>query len=111
MTIDRVEIRRSDGGIETDTEITVCPEDDAEIRRVTLINRSGSSMTLEITSYAELSLAPHGADVMHPAFHNLFVRTEAVEDEGYLFGDATGRDRLDNLLGSFSGVLTEGQFG
>jgi cyclic beta-1,2-glucan synthetase len=95
MSIDRVEIRRSDRGVETETEIIVCPEDDAEIRRITLINRSGKSMPLEVTSYAELSLASHGADVMHPAFHKLFVRTEAVEEEGYLLAQRRTRDPED----------------
>jgi cyclic beta-1,2-glucan synthetase len=95
MTIDRVEIRRSDKGVETETEIIVCPEDDAEVRRVTLINRSGRSIPLEVTSYAELSLAPHGADVMHPSFHKLFVRTEAVEEEGYLLAHRRTRDPED----------------
>lgn len=95
MAIDRVEIRRSDRGVETETVIIVCPEDDAEIRRVTLINRSGRSIPLEVTSYAELSLAPHGADVMHPAFHKLFVRTEAIEEEGYLLAQRRTRDPED----------------
>lgn len=109
MTIDRVEIRRSDGGVETETEITVCPEDDAEIRRVTLINRSGKSMPLEFTSYAELSLAPHGADVMHPAFHNLFVRTEAVEDEGYLLAERRTRDPEDQPVWAGHSMIFESE--
>jgi len=95
MAIDRAEIRRSDRGIETETEIIVSPEDDVEIRRVRLINRSGKTIPLEITSYAELSLVPHGADVMHPAFHKLFVRTQAVEDEGYLLAHRRIRDPED----------------
>ncbi len=36
---------------------------------------------IELTSYAEVVLAPPAADVAHPAFSNLFVQTEIVRDE------------------------------
>ncbi|MDT8365412.1 MAG: glucoamylase family protein [bacterium] len=107
MTLDRIEIRRSDRGIETETEIIVCPEDDAEIRRVTLINRSGKTIPLEVTSFAELSLAPHGADVMHPAFHKLFVRTEAIEEEGYLLAQRRTRDPEDQPVWAGHSMIFE----
>lgn len=75
--LDHVDIRRSDDGIETETIIIVAPEDNAEIRRIRLINRSDYRRELEITSYIELALAPHNADRQHPAFSKLFVQTEA----------------------------------
>ena len=75
---DRAEIRRTDDGIETETVIVVAPEDDIEIRRVTLINRSTWARDLEVTSYLELALAPHNADRQHPAFNKLFIETEAI---------------------------------
>ena len=61
-------------------EVTVSPEDDAEIRRITLINQGSRARTLELTSAAELSLAPHDADRAHPAFNKLFIQTEARPD-------------------------------
>jgi cyclic beta-1,2-glucan synthetase len=81
FALDRAVFRRVDGGIHTVTEVVVSPEDDVEIRRITLINRSIRTRRLELTSYVELSLAPHGADLQHPAFNKLFVATEAVTDE------------------------------
>ena len=33
---------------------------------------------IELTSYAELVLAPPAADAAHPAFSNLFVQTEFI---------------------------------
>lgn len=81
---DRVEFRRSDGGVVTETEILVSPEDDAEIRRIRLVNRSGRRKKVEVTSYAELALAPHNADRQHPAFSKLFVGTEAPAGKGAL---------------------------
>ncbi len=109
MTIDRVEIRRSDGGVETETEIIVCPEDDAELRRVALINRSGKSIPLEVTSYTELALAAHGADVMHPAFHKLFVSTEAIEEEGFLLAHRRTRDPEDQPVWAGHSMVFESE--
>lgn len=74
----RVEFERRDHGIGTVTEVAVSVEDAAELRRVTLTNYSNRPRTLDVTSYAELALAPHAADVAHPAFSKMFVRTEAV---------------------------------
>ena len=36
--------------------------------------------TIEVTSYAEVVLAPPAADALHPAFSNLFVQTEILPD-------------------------------
>ena len=74
----RVEFRRRDHNIETYTEVVVSPEDDIELRRVRITNRSRVTRTLELTSYAEVVLAPAAADMMQPAFGNLFVQTEII---------------------------------
>ena len=60
--------------------IVVSAEDDAEIRRVSLTNLGSRSREIELTSYAEIALAPQAADVAHPAFQNLFVQTEFVPE-------------------------------
>jgi cyclic beta-1,2-glucan synthetase len=77
---DRAEIRRRDGSIRTTLDVVVSPEDDAEVRRVTLTNLGTRAHEVEITSYAEVVLAPPGADAAHPVFSSLFVQTEAVPD-------------------------------
>lgn len=66
------------GDLEVRTEICVSPEDDVELRRVTLINHSRASRSIELTSYAEVVLTVPGADAAHPVFSNLFVQTEFV---------------------------------
>ncbi len=76
----RAEYRRRDRDIETHTEITVSPEDDVEIRRVTLTNLSPKDRHIELTSYAEVVLAPLNADLAHRSFSNLFVQTEILPD-------------------------------
>lgn len=76
----RAEYRRRDHSIETHTEITVSPEDDVEIRSVTLANLSPRPRHIEVTSYAEVVLAPLNADLSHRAFSNLFVQTEILPE-------------------------------
>ena len=74
----RAEFRRRDNDFETHTEIVVSPEDDIELRRLRITNRSRTRRTIDVTSYAEVVLAPPAADALHPAFSNLFVQTEIV---------------------------------
>ena len=76
FTPDKAEFRRRSGPCETITEIVISAEDDAEVRRVTLVNTSRKSCRLELTSYLELALAPHRTDRAHPAFNKLFIETE-----------------------------------
>ncbi len=72
----RAEYHRRDFEIDCATEIVVSPEDDVEVRRITLSNRSTRARTIELTSYQEVVLAPQIAELMQPAFSNLFVQTE-----------------------------------
>ncbi|AJA47338.1 protein NdvB [Clostridium pasteurianum DSM 525 = ATCC 6013] len=80
FALDKVEFKRSDGDVETRTEIAVSNEDNAEIRRITLKNNGNNEKVIELISYSEITLAPRNADEVHPAFSNLFIRTEFVED-------------------------------
>ncbi len=75
----RAEFRRTDFALETHTEIVVSPEDDIELRRIHITNRSRKKRIIEITSYAEVVLVPALAEEMHPAFSNLFVETAIDE--------------------------------
>ncbi len=68
----------SEQNFETHTEIVVSSEDDVEMRRVHISNRSRRKRWLEVTSYAEVVLAAPAADAAHPAFSNLFVQTEIL---------------------------------
>ncbi|GAC1420463.1 MAG: glucoamylase family protein [Flavisolibacter sp.] len=74
----RAEFRRRDYLLETHMEIVVSPEDDVELRRVHITNRSRKKRFIEITSYAEVVLASPASDIAHPAFSNLFVQTEII---------------------------------
>ena len=72
------EFRRRDFDIDTHTIIVVSPEDDIELRRVQLTNRTRTKRIIDITSYAEVVLTLNADDLAHPAFSNLFVQTEII---------------------------------
>jgi len=91
FTLARAEFRRRDVGIDSHVEIAVSPEDDVEVRRVHLTNVSRRPRTIEVTTYAEVVIAPSQSDEAHPAFSNLFVRTEPLDDGSALL--ATRRAR------------------
>ena len=75
---DRARFNRVDGTIESTLEVVVSAEDSAETRRLTLINKGAGEREIEVTSYAEIVLAPPQADAAHPTFSKLFVETEFV---------------------------------
>ena len=76
----RAEFRRRDADCETYTEMVVSPEDHIEMRRMRITNHSSKRQLFELTSYCEVVLAPASSDASHPAFSNLFVQTEILED-------------------------------
>ena len=55
---DRAEFIRDDGSVTTTVDVIVSAEDDAEVRRVSMTNSGDRARDIEITSYAELVLAP-----------------------------------------------------
>ncbi len=88
---DRIGIHRRDEAIATAMDVIVSPEDDGELRRVTVKNLGARPRVIELTSYAEIVLTSPDADRAHPAFQNLFVQTELVSPYGALL--ATRRPR------------------
>ncbi len=93
----RAEFRRRDQGIDTHTEIVVSPEDDIELRRVSMTNRSHIRRTIEVTSYAEVVLAVPAADATHPAFSNLFVQTEILAEHRAILCTRRARSRDEQV--------------
>ncbi|HEX6185049.1 MAG TPA: glucoamylase family protein [Pyrinomonadaceae bacterium] len=106
---DKVDFRRTDAGLLTHTEIIVSPEDNAEVRQVSLTNQSTRVREVELTSYAEVVLAPHAADVAHPAFSNLFIETEFVAVENALLARRRPRSSKDEPAYAVHVVVTDGE--
>jgi cyclic beta-1,2-glucan synthetase len=72
---DKADFWRRDFGIVTHMEVIVSAEDNAEMRSISVANYSNRAREIELTSYAEIVLAPRADDVAHPAFSNLFIET------------------------------------
>ncbi|WP_246022363.1 GH36-type glycosyl hydrolase domain-containing protein [Pararhodobacter zhoushanensis] len=88
------EFTHKDAGLTTTTEVVVSAEDDSEARRVTLTNTGHQAREIDLTSYAELVLAPQAADLAHPAFSKMFVVTDHFPELGAII--ATRRPRSGN---------------
>jgi cellobiose phosphorylase len=104
----RAEFRRSDLDLDSHTEIVVSPEDDIEVRRLHLTNRARASKSVEITSYAEIVLAPAAADALHPAFSNLFVQTELVPDRHSIVATRRPRSLEERVPWMFHSMAVHG---
>jgi cyclic beta-1,2-glucan synthetase len=98
FSADRVSFSRRDDDVETYTEIAVVSEDAAEVRRVTVINRSSAAKEIELTSYGEIVLAPQANDRAHPAFGNLFVETEWLEKNSAILASRRPRSNEDQAI-------------
>jgi len=72
---DRVLFKSKSDELETTTTVLVSPEDDTELRTVTLYNLGKSTIIYEVISCFEVALAEARADEAHPAFSNLFIET------------------------------------
>ena len=92
----RAEFRQHHAGLEVHVEMCVSPEDDIELRRLTITNRSSVTRIIEVTTYAEVVLAPQAADAAHPAFSNLFVQTEFLPDSSALLCTRRARAAEEN---------------
>jgi len=108
---ERAEFHRSDGAITTTLEVLVSPEDDAEMRRVSVTNLGARAREVEVTSYAELVLAPPAADAAHPAFSSLFVHTESIPARDVLLATRRVRAPTEPSVWAAHIVVVEGQPG
>ncbi|MFO7632442.1 MAG: glucoamylase family protein, partial [Caldilinea sp.] len=76
----KAEFRRTDHAIALTMEVAVAPDDDVEIRRITLHNQSERPRRLALTSYAEVVMSASSADQRHPAFNKLFIESEHLPE-------------------------------
>ena len=106
---DRVEFVRRDRALTTALEVVVSPEDDVEVRRVTITNLGARSHDIQVTSYAELCLASQAADVAHPAFSNLFVQTEFVPEAGALLATRRTQSQQESAVWAAQVVTVNGE--
>jgi cyclic beta-1,2-glucan synthetase len=84
FTIERATFQRKEDEIGTQLDVAVSPEDDVEVRRLTVTNHGDRARELEVTSYAEIVLAPSADDLAHPAFGKLFIESEYLAESSAL---------------------------
>ncbi|MDQ3321783.1 MAG: hypothetical protein M3525_05010 [Acidobacteriota bacterium] len=106
---DKAVFLRRDHGIATRTEIIVSPEDNAEIRRVSITNHTASAREIEVTSYAEIVLAAPNADAAHPAFSNLSIETEFNHAENSIIAKRRPRAEKDKPVWAVHTIATMGE--
>lgn len=85
---------RRDGDIETTTEVTISPEYDMEIRKVTLFNTSDVRREIVINTELELAMVGDAANIIHPAFNSLLIEEEYDENLKAII--ATKRSRTND---------------
>lgn len=106
---DHAEFSRQHHDLTCTVEVVVSTEHQGEVRRVSLINHSAFSRDIELTSYAELVLAPVSTDKAHPAFAKLFVQTEFVAEFGALIATRRLRSATETPVFAAHFTVVEGE--
>ncbi len=106
---DRAEFVRRDGALTTTLEVVVSSEDDAEVRRVSIANLGTHTREIQVTSYAEVAIAPQATDEAHPAFSNLFVETEFVASVDALVATRRRQSEKETIVWLAHVMVVEGE--
>ncbi len=88
---DKATFIKTVGTLRTEVECIVVSEGNGEARRVTIINDGSTDRLIEVTSFAELVLAPEANDNAHPAFSKMFVETEISPNRNAIFAERRKR--------------------
>ena len=86
----KAEFRRKDGDILTQTMVSLSPDHNVEVRKVTLINHGSDVKQLELTSFIEVVGDSHMAELSHPAFNKLFIESEFMEEHATFLSKRRG---------------------
>ncbi len=89
-------------------QIAVYPEDNLELRQLTLTNLARRARTIELTTYAEIVLMDPRGDAAHPAFQKLFVQPHPQTDQASLLFTRRPRSSTETHPWLFHTLLVEG---
>ena len=106
---DRCTLVRNDLALMTTLDLVVSPEEDAEVRRVSITNHGGRTREIDVTSYIELALARPNDDAAHLAFSKMFVVTEFDAGLGALFAARRPRGPGDPHIWAAHLSVVEGE--
>ena len=96
---DKIKFIRKDKDISTKTEIIVCKNHHAEIRKVSFKNESNEDKELELTAYTEPILSENMDDISHKVFNSMFIKTKFEEETNTLI--AKRKTRSDTNINSY----------
>lgn len=96
--------------LEINTTVQVIPEDNCEVRTITIKNNSANERIIEIISYSEIVLQGYSGDIAHPAFGNLFITTEYIDDLGGVLAKRRPRSEKDKNIYTIESTLCEDEF-
>ena len=91
---DKANFIKTVGTLRSEVECIVVSEGNGEARRLVIWNDAAVDRHIEVTSFAELVLAPEANDSAHPAFSKMFVETEITHNGSAIL--ATRRKRAAN---------------
>jgi hypothetical protein len=100
--LDKCVFTRRDGDFETTLQIAVSPEEDLEIRRLSITNHGSRPREIEVTSYAEIVLGKQDDDIAHPAFGKLFVETRTTRRTPACCSAGGPAPRTNRVCGRFT---------
>ncbi|PYQ80443.1 MAG: hypothetical protein DMG03_22770 [Acidobacteria bacterium] len=109
--LEKVTFRQRDGDFETQLQVVVSPEDDVEVRRLSITNRGDRPREIEVTSYAEIVLARPEDDLAHPAFAKLFIETEYDAQSAGLLFSRRPRSADETHAWAFHVLAVDGRLG
>ena len=91
FTDDKASFLKTVGTLRSELECIVISEGNGEARQLTIYNDGAEDRFIEVTSFAEIALAPEAADSAHPAFSKMFVRTEIADDGSAIYAQRRQR--------------------
>ena len=94
-----IEIRRVTENIRVNLEITITPNDDLCVQKISITNQSNDSRNLRILSYGEVVLASMETDQQHPAFNKMFIESGYYPEENMLHFQRRKRSADEEPLG------------
>jgi len=96
--------------LEINTIVQVIPEDNCEIRTIDIKNNSSEEKIIEVISYSEVVLQGYSGDIAHPAFGNLFITTEYIDELKGILAKRRPRSEKDKDIYTLESTLGEDEF-
>ena len=90
-------------------KVTIAPNEATEFRTVELTNHGLEAETIEVTSFLEPILSTLEQDSAHPAFNNLFLNYEYIDDLGVIIVNRRKRAKIDPEIYLGTCFYTENQ--